>query len=63
VREALIQMTKEADLPDDARKQYLEFLQDTPRKEYLDMLEKEITRAGGIGANQEAVTESPYGTW
>jgi len=45
VREALIQMTKEADLPDDTRKQYLEFLQDTLHKEYLEMLEKEITRA------------------
>jgi serine protein kinase len=45
VREALIAMTKEADLPDDTRKQYLEFLQDTLHKEYLDLLEKEITRA------------------
>jgi serine protein kinase len=45
VREALIQMTKEADLPDDNRKQYLEFLQDTLHKEYLELLEKEITRA------------------
>ncbi|HLK84951.1 MAG TPA: hypothetical protein VKT27_00465 [Candidatus Binataceae bacterium] len=45
VREALIGMVKEADLPDDARKQYLEFLQDTLHKEYLDLLEKEITRA------------------
>src|SRR5499425_1157680 len=45
VREALIQMTKEADLPDDTRKQYLEFLQDTLHKEYLEILEKEITRA------------------
>ena len=45
VREALIGMTKEADLPDDTRKQYLEFLQDTLHKEYLDLLEKEITRA------------------
>ncbi len=45
VREALISMTKEADLPDDARKQYLEFLQDTLHKEYLELLEKEITRA------------------
>ncbi len=45
VREALIQMSKEADLPDDARKQYLEFLQDTLHKEYLEILEKEITRA------------------
>jgi serine protein kinase len=45
VREALIGMVKEADLPDDNRKQYLEFLQDTLHKEYLDLLEKEITRA------------------
>jgi serine protein kinase len=45
VREALISMSKEADLPDDMRKQYLEFLQDTLHKEYLDLLEKEITRA------------------
>ncbi|MGD0073669.1 MAG: serine protein kinase [Candidatus Binataceae bacterium] len=45
VREALIAMTKEADLPDDTRKQYLEFLQDVLHKEYLELLEKEITRA------------------
>jgi serine protein kinase len=45
VREALISMTKEADLPDDTRKQYLEFLQDTLHKKYLDLLEDEITRA------------------
>src|ERR1700745_1872966 len=45
VREALISMSKEADLSDDTRKQDLEFLQDTLHKEYLDLLEKEITRA------------------
>ena len=45
VREALINMTKEADLPDDTRKQYLEFLQDVLHKEYLEVLEKEITKA------------------
>jgi len=45
VREALISMVKEADLADDARKQFLEFLQDTLHKEYLEVLEKEITRA------------------
>ncbi|HEY1268647.1 MAG TPA: serine protein kinase [Candidatus Binatia bacterium] len=45
VREAFINMVKEADLPDDTRKQYLEFLQDTLHKEYLELLEKEITRA------------------
>lgn len=45
VREALINMVKEADFPDDTRKQHLEFLQDTLHKEYLEILEKEITRA------------------
>ncbi|HEV8344890.1 MAG TPA: serine protein kinase [Candidatus Binatia bacterium] len=45
VREALINMVKEADLPDDTRKQFLEFLQDSLHKEYLEILEKEITRA------------------
>ncbi|MFN8626974.1 MAG: serine protein kinase [Candidatus Binatia bacterium] len=45
VREALINMTKEADLPDDTRKQYLDFLQDILHKEYLEILEKEITKA------------------
>src|SRR6058998_3591598 len=45
VREALISMVKEADFPDDTRKQHLEFLQDTLHKEYLEVLEKEITRA------------------
>jgi serine protein kinase len=45
VREALISMVKDADLSDDARKQYLEFLQDVLHKEYLEILEKEITKA------------------
>jgi len=45
VREALINMVKETDLPDDNRKQYLEFLQDVLHKEYLEILEKEITKA------------------
>jgi len=44
-REALISMVKEADLPDDTRKQHLEFLQDVLHKEYLEILEKEITKA------------------
>jgi predicted Ser/Thr protein kinase len=44
VREAMIGMVKEADLPDDTKKQYLEFLQDTLHKVYLDLLEKDITR-------------------
>jgi serine protein kinase len=45
VREALINMTKEADLADDTRKQYLDFLQDILHKEYLEILEREITKA------------------
>lgn len=45
VREALVQMVKEADFPEDTRKRYLEFLQDTLHKEYLEVLEKEITKA------------------
>jgi len=45
VREALIHMVKEADLADDIRKRYLEFLQDTLHKEYLEVLEREITKA------------------
>ncbi len=45
VRESLVQMVKETDLPEDTRKRYLEFLQDTIHKEYLDVLEREITKA------------------
>ncbi len=45
VREAFINMVKAADMPDDTRKQYLEFLQDTLHKAYLEMLEKDITKA------------------
>ncbi len=45
VREALVGMVREAELSDDQRKRYLEFLQDTIHKEYLEILEKEITKA------------------
>ncbi len=45
VREALINMVKEADMADDTRKRYLELLQDTLHKEYLELLEREITKA------------------
>ncbi len=45
VREALVAMVKAADFPEDSRKQYLEFLQDTLHKEYLEILEREITKA------------------
>jgi serine protein kinase len=45
VREALVEMVKAAELADDTRKLYLEFLQDTVHKAYLEILEKEITKA------------------
>ncbi len=45
VREALINMVKDADLPESDHKRYLEFLQDTIHKAYLEILEKEITKA------------------
>ncbi len=45
VREALITKIKESSFPEDMRKKYLTFLQDTIHKEYLEILEKEITKA------------------
>jgi serine protein kinase len=45
VREALVHMVKEYDFPEDVKKRYLEFLQDTLHKEYLEVLEREITKA------------------
>ncbi|OGI47438.1 MAG: serine protein kinase [Candidatus Muproteobacteria bacterium RBG_16_65_34] len=56
VRESLINMVKAADLPDDTRKQYLEFLQDTLHKAYLEILEKEITRAFVYSFEEHAET-------
>ena len=56
VREAMIGMVKEADLPDDTKKQYLEFLQDTLHKVYLDLLEKDITRAFVFSFKDQAET-------
>jgi serine protein kinase len=56
VREALIGMVKEGDLPDDTRKLYLEFLQDTLHKAYLEMLEKDITKAFVFSFREQAET-------
>ena len=56
VREALIGMVKEADLPDDTKKHYLEFLQDTIHKAYLEMLEKDITKAFVFSFRDQAET-------
>jgi len=56
VREALVSMVRESDLPDDTRKRYLEFLQDTLHKAYLEMLEKEITKAFVYSYEEQADT-------
>ncbi len=54
VREALVSMVREADFPDDIRKQYLELLQNTLHKEYLLLLEKEITKAFVYSYSEQA---------
>ncbi|HWU00827.1 MAG TPA: hypothetical protein VN229_24525, partial [Terriglobales bacterium] len=56
IREVLIRMVKEADLPDDTRKRYLEFLQDTIHKAYLEILEREITKAFVFAYEEQAET-------
>ena len=47
-------MVKESDYPDDIRKRYLEFLQDTLHKEYLEVLEREITKAFVYSYSEQA---------
>ena len=54
VREALVNMVREADFPDDKRKAYLEILQDTLNKEYQEMLEKEVTKAFVYSFSEQA---------
>jgi serine protein kinase len=54
VREALVQMVKGGDFPEDIRKKYLEFLQDTLHKEYLEILEREITSAFVYSYSEQA---------
>jgi serine protein kinase len=56
VRESLIRMMKATDIADDAKKQYLEFLQDTLHKVYLEILEKEITKAFVYSFEEQAET-------
>jgi len=55
-REALIAMVRETEMPDDTRKRYLEFLQDTIHKAYLEILEKEITQAFVYAYEEQAET-------
>ena len=45
VREALVQMVKTSDFPEDKKRHYMEILRDVIHKDYLDILEKEITKA------------------
>lgn len=45
VRESLIAMVKNADLPEDTKRHYLEILRDIIHKDYLEILEKEISKA------------------
>lgn len=45
VREALIQMVKNADFAEDKKRHYMEILRDMIHKDYLSILEKEITKA------------------
>jgi serine protein kinase len=54
VMDSLVRMVKEADLAEDVRKEYLEYLQDTLHKEYLEILEKEITQAFVFGYSEQA---------
>ncbi len=54
VREALIKMVKETEMPEDTRKRYLNFLQDTLHKEYLKVLEKEIAKAFVFSYQEQA---------
>lgn len=54
VRKSLVQLVKDSDFPEDTRKRYLEFLQDTIHKEYLSILEKEITKAFVYSYNEQA---------
>ena len=56
VREALINMVKEADFAEDVKKQYLEFLQDTLHKAYLELLEQDITKAFIYSYQEQAET-------
>lgn len=56
VREAMIQKIKETTLPEEVKKQYLGFLQDTLNKEYLVILEKEIAKAFVHSYREQAET-------
>ena len=52
--DTLVKATKEMAIPDDEKKRYLSFLQDTIKKEYHKIVEKEITRAFIHGYKEQA---------
>lgn len=54
IMDTLIRATKELAIPDDDKKRYLSFLQDTIKKEYHKTVEKEITRAFIHGYREQA---------
>jgi serine protein kinase len=56
VREALINMVKAGDLPDETKRGYLEILRDIMHKDYLEILEKEITKAFVYSYQEQADT-------
>ncbi len=56
VREALINMVKAGDLPDETKRNYLEILRDVIHKDYLEILEKEITKAFVYSYQEQAET-------
>ncbi|HQH26471.1 MAG TPA: serine protein kinase [Oligoflexia bacterium] len=56
VREALVNMVKAGDFPEDTKRQYLEILRDIIHKDYLEILEKEITKAFVYSYQEQAET-------
>lgn len=56
VREALVNMVKSADFPEDTKRHYLELLRDVIHKDYLEILEKEITKAFVYSYKEQADT-------
>ncbi len=52
--DTMVRATKELTIPDDDKKRYLGFLQDTIKKEYNKILEKEVTRAFIHGYREQA---------
>lgn len=54
VRESLVAMVKDADFPEDTKRNHLEILRDVIHKDYLEILEKEITKAFVFSYQEQA---------